>query len=329
MGGERAGPVDTDALSGKRRSFVFGLKCKEPNMSQVLGLLAPLKSIIYREISDGSDALSKSSAPDDDEVRRGKVFMVGRSSRSYGYYEAHACATAALSRAIKPYNISQMIEPPADFLCPILPPFVSTYSRRGGGLAGVGSPYLCTYPLVEQMARVGAFWMKRELSAGSRSLRKMYDETLPEMEVSEMVETRQNESLGGSAASGGGGGGRDVHDSSSFDASGKAFRESLSSGMMDVGRSGSDLDVRRQRVMRHFRQELQLQFQQLQKQRPLPLDFPCSPHHQGNKHHNHHRPTPKSDLPAIKGRQLAHHYSSSSSSSSIISLLWLNFRVSS
>ena len=56
--------------------------------------------------------------------------------------------------------------------------------------------------------------MKRELSAGSRSLRKMYDETLPEMEVSEMVETRQNESLGGSAASGGsGGGGRDVHDS--------------------------------------------------------------------------------------------------------------------
>ena len=56
--------------------------------------------------------------------------------------------------------------------------------------------------------------MKRELSAGSRSLRKMYDKTLPEMEVSEMVETRQNESLGGSAASGGGGGGgRDVHDS--------------------------------------------------------------------------------------------------------------------
>ena len=35
-----------------------------------------------------------------------------------------------------------------------------------------------------------------------------------------MVETRQNESLGGSAASGGGGGGgRDVHDGSSFDAS--------------------------------------------------------------------------------------------------------------
>ena len=193
-----------------------------------------------------------------------------------------------------------MVEQPADFLCPILPPFVSTYPRRGGGLAGVGSPYLCAHPLVEQMARVGAFWMKRKPAPGSRSLRKMYHETMPEMGASEMVETRQKESLGGSAASGGGGGGgRDVHGGSSFDASKviSPFRESLSSGMMDVGRSGSDLDVRRQQVMLHFRQELQLQFQQLQQQRPLPLDFPCSPHHQPNKHRNHHRPTPKSDSP--------------------------------
>ena len=105
MGGERAGPVNTDALSGNRRSFVFGLKCEESNMPQVLGVLAPLKSIIDRKISDGSDALSKSSALDDDEVRRGKVFMVGSSPRSYGYYEAHACAIAALSRTMKPYNI--------------------------------------------------------------------------------------------------------------------------------------------------------------------------------------------------------------------------------
>ena len=142
MGGERAGPVNTDALSGNRGSFVFGLKCEEPNMSQVLGLLAPLKSIIYREISDGSDALSKSSAPDDDEVRRGKVFMVGRSSHSYGYYEAHACATAALSRSIKPYNIFSddrvarrlPVSHIATFCVYLLPP------GRGAGWRGFSLP---------------------------------------------------------------------------------------------------------------------------------------------------------------------------------------------
>ena len=87
-------------------SFDFGSKCEEPNMAQVLGLLDPLNSIIEPEISDGSDALSNSSAPDDEEVRRGKkAFMVDNSWRSYWYYETHVCATAALGHTMKPYNV--------------------------------------------------------------------------------------------------------------------------------------------------------------------------------------------------------------------------------
>ena len=43
----------TDDISGNGGSFVFGLKCKEPNMAKVLGLLDPLDSIINKEISDG------------------------------------------------------------------------------------------------------------------------------------------------------------------------------------------------------------------------------------------------------------------------------------
>ena len=52
-GGGRAGPVHTNDISGNGGSFVFGLKCEEPNMAKVLGLLDPLDSIIHKEISDG------------------------------------------------------------------------------------------------------------------------------------------------------------------------------------------------------------------------------------------------------------------------------------
>ena len=44
--------------------------------------------------------------------------------------------------------------------------------------------------------------------------------------------------------------------------------------ILDAGRSGSDLDIRREQVLRHLRQESQLQLQQLQQlqqHRPLPL----------------------------------------------------------
>ena len=45
-------------------------------MAEVLNLLDLLNSFIDRQILDGSDVLSNSSAVDDDEVRRGKAFMV-------------------------------------------------------------------------------------------------------------------------------------------------------------------------------------------------------------------------------------------------------------
>ena len=67
--------------------------------------------------------------------------------------------------------------------------------------------------------------------------------------------------------------------------------------MMDAGRSGSDRHVRRQQMMRHSRQESQLQLQQLQQQRPLPFDSPCSAHHQANEHHNYHTSIIRPDSP--------------------------------
>ena len=70
--GGRAGSVDTDDISGIGGSFGFRWKREEPNITEALGLLDPLKSIIDREILDGSDDLLNSSAADDDEVRRGK-----------------------------------------------------------------------------------------------------------------------------------------------------------------------------------------------------------------------------------------------------------------
>ena len=90
------------------------------------------------------------------------------------------------------------------------------------------------------------------------------------------VGIQQRESLDGSAASGGGGGfdgGCGVRDGFFLDDSevGLAFGESLSPGILDVGRCGSELGVRREQVLRHFRQESQLQLQQLQQHRPLPL----------------------------------------------------------
>ena len=93
-------------FSATAGSFDFGSKCKQPNMAQVLGLLDPLNSIIEPKLSDGSDALSNSSAPDDEEVRREKKwFMVDNSWRSYGYYETHVCPTAALGHTMTPYNV--------------------------------------------------------------------------------------------------------------------------------------------------------------------------------------------------------------------------------
>ena len=70
--GGRAGSVDTDDISGNGGSFGFSLKREEPNITEVLGMLDPLNSIIDREILDGSDVLLNSSAADDNKVRRGK-----------------------------------------------------------------------------------------------------------------------------------------------------------------------------------------------------------------------------------------------------------------
>ena len=64
--------MNTDDISGNEGSFVFNLKREEPNMTEALGLLDSLNSIIDCEILDGSDVLLNSSAADDDEVRRGK-----------------------------------------------------------------------------------------------------------------------------------------------------------------------------------------------------------------------------------------------------------------
>ena len=130
--------------------------------------------------------------------------------------------------------------------------------------------------------------MSQKPVAGGHRLRRRYQQTLPEMEVRQGVGTRQSELFGGSAGSRSDGSARDVHYGFSFGTSEVvlAFRENLSSGMMDAGRSGSDRHVRRQQVMRHSRQESQLQLQRLQQQRPLPFDSPCSAHHQANGHHN-------------------------------------------
>ena len=127
--------------------------------------------------------------------------------------------------------------------------------------------------------------MSREPVTGGRRLRRRYQQAMPEMGVRQGVETRQSELFGGSAASGSHGSGRGVHHGFSLGASEVVlvFGENLSSGMMDAGRSGSDRHVRRQQMMRHSRQESQLQLQQLQQQRPLPFDSPCSAHHQANE----------------------------------------------
>ena len=148
--------------------------------------------------------------------------------------------------------------------------------------------------------------MTRKPAAESRCLRRMYQETMPEMGVGQVVGTGQSESLSGSDGSGGGGGGGGlgIYNGFSLDASQVILvsGESRSLGMMDMGRSGSDLDVHRQQVMRHFRQESQLQLQQLQPQRPLPPNFPCSPNRQANEHHNNCRPIPRPDSPGNKRR---------------------------
>ena len=111
--------------------------------------------------------------------------------------------------------------------------------------------------------------------------------------------------MGGSAASGGGlGGDHSVRNDVSFGGSEVVLtrRESLSSGMVDAERSESDLDVHHQQVKGHLRQESKLQLQQLQQQRPLPLNSLGNPHHQANKRHNPRRPTPRPDSPGNQGR---------------------------
>ena len=164
-----------------------------------------------------------------------KAFMVGSYLRSYGTMRY---ALVLQLRWVVLINIKifyPMVEQPAQFLCPILPPLVSTYSRRGGGWAGVDSPYLRAYLLVQQMARIGAFWMSRKSAARSRS------ETMSEMGAGQGAGTRQSKSLGGSAAMVGSvRGGRDVRNDFSLDDSEDvlAFEESLLSGIMDAGRSG-------------------------------------------------------------------------------------------
>ena len=93
------------------------------------------------------------------------AFVVGTYLFYYGtlrhtlMLQLHA---GSLGRTVKPYNDFSVIERPAEFLCPILPPLVSTHSCRGVGSAGMGSLYLRVYPLVKQMARIGAFWMNRK-----------------------------------------------------------------------------------------------------------------------------------------------------------------------
>ena len=79
-----AGSVYTDNFSSNGGSFLFGLKCEQLNMEEVLGLLGPLDSIIDQEISDGSDASSNSSDADKHEVRKGKSFVVGTYLCYYG-----------------------------------------------------------------------------------------------------------------------------------------------------------------------------------------------------------------------------------------------------
>ena len=104
-----------------------------------------------------------------------KAFMVGSYLRFYGTMRY---ALVLQLRWVVLINIKifyPMVEQPAEFLCPILPPLVSTYSRRGGGWAGVDSPYLLAYLLVQKMARIRAFWMNRKPAARGRS------ETMPEM----------------------------------------------------------------------------------------------------------------------------------------------------
>ena len=164
-----------------------------------------------------------------------KAFMVDSYLRSYATMRY---ALVLQLRWVVLINIKffyPMVEQPAEFLCSILPLLVSTYSRRGSGWAGVDSLYLRAYLLVQQMARIGAFWMNRKPAARGRS------ETMPEMGAGQGVGARQSKSLGGSAAMVGSvGGGRDVRNDFSLDDSEVvlAFEESLLSGIMDAGRSG-------------------------------------------------------------------------------------------
>ena len=121
-------------------------------MAEVLGLLDPLDSIIDQGISDGSDALWNSSDADDDEVRRGKTFVVGTYLCYYGTMRHTPVLQLCWVVLIYTKIFYPMIGQLAEFLCPILPPLVCTSS--GGEWAGVGSPYLRVYPLVKQMARI-------------------------------------------------------------------------------------------------------------------------------------------------------------------------------
>ena len=121
----------------------------------------------------------------------------------------------------------------------------------------MGSPYLASVSSrAKHMARIGTFWKNRKPASRTRS------ETMPDMRGRQWVGTRQSELLGGSAASGGGvGGDHGVHFGFSLDGSEVVLTcgESLSSSMMDAGRSESDVDAQYQQMIDRFRQESQLQ----------------------------------------------------------------------
>ena len=74
--------------------------------------------------------------------------MVGSYLRSYGTMRYALVLQLRWVVLINIKILYPMVEQPTEFLCPILPPLVSTYSRQGGGWVGADSPYLRAYLFV-------------------------------------------------------------------------------------------------------------------------------------------------------------------------------------
>ena len=122
------------------------------------------------------------------------------------------------------------------------------------------SPYLRAYSLVPNI------WHVSEPSGRTGSLHQEPAVKPCLIWGEDKVGTRQSESLGGSAVGGGGVcGGHGVHNGFSLDDSEVILTcgESLSSRMMDAGRSEPDVDVHHRQMMGRLRQEPQLKLQQL------------------------------------------------------------------